>query len=253
MKHSLRIATVNLCYENPISKTTLTTEWITVLSELKIDILFIQEIYAYNIEKMASELEMKILNINHFEGIRVLINPLLLVIIDNNHVKLKSGRKPIYIGGIHLDDVPSLPHHMNNMIYKSSEIIPLSYSMQQILDLCATRRLPRIKEELKNIKHTDRAIIAGDFNEPSHLDLDNIKTPVSIELKKNGFIDTYRYIHKGFDYTWPVGGFYKKEPEQRIDFIYTKNLKVESSHVFDNGDDAKWLSDHKMVITRILI
>jgi len=256
MKHPLRIATINLCDENPMSKTTLIKKWIAELLKLRVDILFIQEIYKYNIEKMAADLGLKLLIVNHFEGICVLINPSKLVIIDNNHVKMHSGIKPIYIGGIHLDDIPSLPHHMNNMIYKSSEIIPLSLTIPQLLKLCAKRRLPRLQEELKSIKNADRAIIAGDFNEPSHLDLDNIRTPCSIELAKNGFIDTYRHMHglsKEFEpgYTWPAGQFYKNAPEQRIDFIYTKNVEIVSSDTYGGG--SKWISDHKMVITDILV
>ena len=251
MKHPLRIATINLCDENPMSKTALIKKWIDVLLKLKVDILFIQEIF--NIEKFATDLGMKLLNIDHGDGICVLINPSKLVIIDNNHVKLHSDINPIYIGGVHLDDIPSLSHHMINMIYKSSEIIPLSLTRQQLLKLCAKRRLPRLQEELKSIKNADRAIIAGDFNEPSHLDLDNIQTPCSIELAKNGFIDTYRHMH-GLDksgYTWPAAQFYKNEPDQRIDFIYTKNVEIVSSDTY--GEGSKWISDHKMLITDILV
>ena len=251
MKHPLRIATINLCDENPMSKTTLIKKWIAELLKLRVDILFIQEIF--NIEKFATDLGMKLLNIDHGEGICVLINPSKLVIIDNNHVKLHSDINPIYIGGVHLDDIPSLSHHMINMIYKSSEIIPLSLTRQQLLKLCAKRRLPRLQEELKSIKNADRAIIAGDFNEPSHLDLDNIQTPCSNELAKNGFIDTYRHMH-GLDksgYTWPAGQFYKNEPDQRIDFIYTKNVEIVSSDTY--GEGSKWISDHKMVITDISV
>ena len=251
MKHPLRITTINLCAENPMSKTTLIKKWIDVLLKLKVDILFIQEIF--NIEKFATDLGMKLLNIDHGDGICVLINPSKLVIIDNNHVKLHSDINPIYIGGVHLDDIPSLSHHMINMIYKSSEIIPLSLTRQQLLKLCAKRRLPRLQEELKSIKNADRAIIAGDFNEPSHLDLDNIQTPCSIELAKNGFIDTYRHMH-GLDksgYTWPAAQFYKNEPDQRIDFIYTKNVEIVSSDTY--GEGSKWISDHKMLITDILV
>ena len=251
MKHPLRITTINLCDENPMSKTALIKKWIDVLLKLKVDILFIQEIF--NIEKFATDLGMKLLNIDHGEGICVLINPNKLVIIDNNNVKLHSDINPIYIGGMHLDDIPSLSHHMINMIYKSSEIIPLSLTRSQLLKLCAKRRLPRLQEELKMCKNADRAIIAGDFNEPSHLDLDNIRTPCSIELAKNGFIDTYRHMH-GLDksgYTWPAAQFYKNEPDQRIDFIYTKNVEIVSSDTY--GEGSKWISDHKMVITDILV
>ena len=246
MKHHLRIVTINLCDEFPGNKTTLLKKWVKILTGVKGDVIFLQEIKAYNLACLASDLDMNILNINNLEGTCVLINPHKLTIIDNNHVKLKSGTKPIYIGGIHLDDIPSLPHHMNNMSYKSSETIPLSYSLEKILKLCEKRRLPRIKEELSKCKRTDRAIIAGDFNEPSHLDLERIKLPVSKEFEKQGFIDTYHYINpKEPGYTWPAGSLYKNEPIQRVDIIYTKNLKVDDSFIYEG---EKWISDHRMVV-----
>jgi len=251
MKHHLRVITMNLCNENTTKKTTLINKWITIFNKVKGDILFLQEINSYNLEKLAGELCMKLLHINNVENTCVLINPYKLTIIDNNHVKLKSGIKPIYIGGIHLDDVPSLPHHMNNMVYKSSETVPLSYSLDKLLKMCVKRRMPRIKEEMAKIRKTDRAIIAGDFNEPSHLDLEKIKVPVSKEFEKHGFIDTYRYKNDEDGYTWPAGGFYKKEPVQRVDIIYTRGLKVAASETYDTGD--KWLSDHKMVITDLVL
>jgi endonuclease/exonuclease/phosphatase family metal-dependent hydrolase len=252
MKHHLRVITMNLCNENPMKKGTLINKWITVFTKMKGDILFLQEINSYNLEKLVGELGMKLLNINNLENTCVLINPYKLNIIDNNHVKLKTGIKPIYIGGIHLDDIPSLPHHLNNVVYKSSETVPLSYSLEKLLKMCTKRRLPRIKEELSKIKKNDRAIIAGDFNEPSHLDLDKIKVPVSKEFEKQGFIDTYRYKNgdePGF--TWPAGAFYKKEPVQRVDIIYTKGMKIVASETYDTGD--KWLSDHRMVITDLIL
>lgn len=257
MKHHLRVITMNLCNENPIKKTTLINRWINIFTKMKGDVIFLQEINSYNMEKMVGELGMKLLNINNLENTCVLINPYKLTILDNTHVKIKSGQinsknKPIYIGGIHLDDIPSLPHHMNNMVYKSSETVPLSYSLDKILKMCEKRRLPRVKQELSMVKKNDRAIIAGDFNEPSHLDLDKIKVPVSKEFEKQGFIDAYRYINEdepGF--TWPAGTFYKKEPVQRVDIIYTKGIKIVDADTYDTGD--KWLSDHKMVIADLVL
>ena len=253
MKHYLRIITANMCNEYPGKKKTLLNKWIKILCKMKGDIIFLQEIHNYNFIKLVDNMGLKILNINNMEEICVLINPNKLTIIDNNNVKIKSSLKTIYIGGIHLDDIPSLTHHMNNMLYNGSEIIPLSYSLQQILQLCSEKRLPRIKEELNKVKNIKRVIIAGDFNEPSHLDLDNINTPISKEFEKHGFIDTYRYINKKENgYTWPSGVLYKKEPPERIDMIYTKNLKVTSSSTYDEIGN-KWLSDHKMVITDIIV
>ena len=256
MERTLRILTINLCDESPGKKPNLLNKWITILSKIKGDILFLQEANSYNIEKLASELGLKILNVDNLEGTCVLVNPIKLTIINDNQVKLINSRKePIYIGNLHLDDVPSVLHHMNNVIYKSSKTIPISSSKSQILKLCAERRLPRLKQELLKAKKYDRAILAGDFNEPSHLDLDNINVPVSKLLEKNGFIDTFWYANPNVDeelgYTWPAGSLYAKEPGQRIDMIYTKNMKIRYSIVYDGPKLAKWISDHKMIITDV--
>ena len=255
MKHTIRILTINLCDEFPGKKTILLNKWIEILSQIKGDILFLQEVNSYNIERLANALGLKILNVNNSEGTSVLVNPKKLSILDNNLVNLLGSRKePIYIGNLHLDDVPSVLHHMNNMVYKSSVSIPISSGKEKILKLCAERRIPRLKQELVEANQYDRAILAGDFNEPSHLDLDNINVPVSKLLEKNGFIDTFWYATTNEDseygYTWPASSLYKKEPGQRIDMIYTKNLKIIHSFVVHS---LKWISDHKLVVTDVEI
>jgi len=253
MKHHIRILTINLCDEFPGKKTILLNKWILILSKIKGDILFLQEVNSYNIERLATSLGLKILNINNSEATSVLVNPKKLTILDNNLVKILNSRKePIYIGNLHLDDIPSVMHHMNNMVYKSSVSIPISSRKATILKLCAKHRIPRLKQEIVKANHYDRAIIAGDFNEPSHLDLDHINVPVSKLLAKNGFIDTYLFSNqtadKEYGHTWPTSLLYKKEPGQRIDMIYTKNLKIINSMVFSS---LNWISDHKMVITDV--
>ena len=250
MNNKLRVITINLCDEYPARKQLLLIQWINILSKIKGDIIFLQEIQSYNLKKLTSKLNMKILSANN-NNTCVLINPYKINIIDTKHIKLKTDTdkmKPIYISCIHLDDIPSIVHHINSIPYKSTEIIPLHYSVNKVLELCATRRLPQIKKEIKTIKKYDRAIIGGDFNEPSHLDLP-LKLPVSKYLKKNGFIDTYRYINNDNGYTWPVGGLYKKEPKMRVDMIYTKNIKILNSKTYGG---SKWISDHKMVITDLV-
>lgn len=252
MVNNIRIIIINLCAECSKNKNNAISKWIKYFTHFKSDIMFLQEIAGYNIEQMANELKMHILNVNYTEYTCVLINPRKLAIIDNFHVKLIRGRKPIYIGAIHLDDVPSIPHHLNKIVYKSSKHIPLSYSLEKVLSICKERRLPRLRQELKPARACDRAIIAGDFNEPSHLDLEGINTPVSKEMEKNGFIDTYKHIHPDEPgYTWPAGNFYKNEPQQRVDFIYTKNIKIIDSDVI--GDDFNWMSDHKIVMADVSI
>jgi endonuclease/exonuclease/phosphatase family metal-dependent hydrolase len=258
MGKNIRILTINLCDEFSGKKTLLLNKWILILSKIKADILFLQEVASYNIENLSDALGLKILNMDDSEGTSILVNPNKFTILDNNVVKLINSRKaPIYIGNLHLDDVPSVPHHMNCMTYKSSEIIPISSSKEKVLKLCAERRLPRLKQELVKAKKYERVILAGDFNEPSHLDLDDVNVPVSKLLEKNGFIDTFWYANPNLDeedgHTWPAGSLYKKEPGQRIDMIYTKKMKIINSISYDGPKSFKWISDHKMVITDVEI
>lgn len=149
MKHNIRILTINLCDEFPGQKTILLKKWTVILSKIKGDILFLQEVNSYNIESLANSLGLKILNVNNSEGTCVLVNPKKLTILDNNLVKILNSRKePIYIGNLHLDDIPSVMHHMNNMVYKSSVSIPISSGKAKILKLCIEHRIPRLKQEL---------------------------------------------------------------------------------------------------------
>uniref|UniRef100_A0A6C0EUK1 Endonuclease/exonuclease/phosphatase domain-containing protein n=1 Tax=viral metagenome TaxID=1070528 RepID=A0A6C0EUK1_9ZZZZ len=248
----LRAITINLCEENTIKNL---LKWINIFLSLKGDIIFLQEISTYDIEKLAFKINMKILNINNLEQTCIMINPKKVIIIDNNHIKVKGLKNlnlnlnthMIYIGNIHLSDIPSITHHLNDKSYKSSVTIPLSYTMPRLLTLCKKNRLPRIKEEMKKI--SEYSIIAGDFNEPSHLDID-INVPISNEFEKNGFIDSYRFKNSSSGNTWPSGKFYQGEPEQRVDFIYTKNFKIIDSFTYETNN---WLSDHKMIVTDLKI
>ena len=258
MGQNLRILTINLCDEFSGKKSLLLNKWVFILSKIKADILFLQEVASYDINSLSTSLGLKILNMNTSEATCVLVNPNKVTILDKNLVKLIHSRKaPIYIGNLHLDDIPSVPHHMNCVTYKSSKTIPISSTKHQILKLCAERRLPKLKQELVKAKKYTRAIIAGDFNEPSHLDLDDVNVPVSKLLEKTGFIDTFWYANPNIDkeegHTWPAGSLYSIEPGQRIDMIYTKNMKIINSISYDGPKLNKWISDHKMVITDVEI
>ena len=60
-------------------------------------------------------------------------------------------------------------------------------------------------------------------------------------------------VSNDIGYTWPSGKMYENEPKQRIDFIYTKNVKKITKSFVYNNENNEWLSDHKMVITDIEI
>ena len=104
-------------------------------------------------------------------------------------------------------------------------------------------------------------IIGGDFNSGSHLDWIQstkknhhnkvVEWPVSLEMYKNDFTDSYRTINPeptvkpGLTWLWG-------KTHDRIDYIYYKgeNLRIINSKVIkDNPPGGFFNSDHKAVLS----
>lgn len=120
-------------------------------------------------------------------------------------------------------------------------------------------------------------LIAGDFNEPSHLDWSDaavvagqqplsVKFPSSSRLASAGLIDIFREVHpdpvKNPGFTWPARSLTSKElgeisqgeltkpvstPTDRIDFIYGSGVTAISADVVVTP------SDHHAVIAEIAL
>lgn len=246
MKTHIRCITINMCKECTRNQDTSYKYITQLLEKLKVDIVFMQETNGYTLSDTAG---LHILKNTPKEHTCVMINPKKLAIIDKTHVRILQNNKTVYVGAVHLDDIPSIPHHMHNITYRSSITLPLKYSMDEILQMSASRRLPRLRKEVAKANLDELAIIAGDFNEPSHLDLKTITPPCSKYMETNGFLDTYKHMHPHtIQFTWPNKHYYPNEPKQRVDYIYTRNITVVSSQI--SGDVQ---SDHKMVISDILL
>ncbi|TCP64415.1 exonuclease III [Baia soyae] len=126
--------------------------------------------------------------------------------------------------------------------------------------------------------------LLGDFNAPSHLDwVESTKNthqgyvldwPVSKKIEQAGMIDSYRAIHPDpaadpgntwspvytYDHPWDTS--YPKEPQDRIDFIYSKGrAKAINSKVFMMGSpkpygqhqNNEWPTDHAAVVSSYTI
>ncbi|MFG2890185.1 endonuclease/exonuclease/phosphatase family protein [Streptomyces sp. NPDC048248] len=113
------------------------------------------------------------------------------------------------------------------------------------------------------------AIVAGDFNTPSHLDWTDatkdkhcdsaVEWPATKAFEDKGFKDSYREVHPNPAEvpgdTWsPVtkeNSDYgnKPEPQDRIDFVLHRggSLKPADSRTYGGGSD--WPSDHLAVVT----
>lgn len=150
-----------------------------------------------------------------------------------------------------------------------------------------------LTHQLEDVAKNRLIILAGDFNEASHLDWTErtkhlydrngvvINWPSSTKLYQNKYKDSFREIypneltHPGF--TWPLNSPWLQDMDERdrIDFIYYREderLKPLKSHLIgpdkiyignklseDAGEDvvllpqSTWPSDHRALITHFLI
>ncbi|MEV7888221.1 HAD-IA family hydrolase [Streptomyces sp. NPDC088357] len=121
-------------------------------------------------------------------------------------------------------------------------------------------RLAQLTDALGRIDETVPVALVGDFNTPSHLDWPDIEWPVTKAAEEAGFVDSYRQAHPDPvaepGHTWsPVQA--APEPQDRIDFVLHRGLRVLDSRTYVSGtprtwpdvEDNDWPSDHAAVIT----
>ena len=124
------------------------------------------------------------------------------------------------------------------------------------------------------------AVMAGDFNSPSHLDwtaatvgarphmTQAVAWPVSSAVEAAGFQDSFRVAHPdplavpGITWTmgYPVPALHEGETQDRIDFIHVKGARVLASEIVGEvgGPDvgigiAPWPSDHRALVTTLAV
>ncbi len=118
-----------------------------------------------------------------------------------------------------------------------------------------------LQPEIENADETP-LIIGGDFNSPSHLDwVDQTKDwhngltvdwPVSKEMQRAGFSDSFREINPDLNYREPT--MTKEMLTYRIDYIYYQGNKLQAtSSNMHNRYKGIWPSDHPAVTTTILL
>ncbi|MDH6583270.1 HAD superfamily hydrolase (TIGR01509 family) [Streptomyces sp. SAI-133] len=121
-------------------------------------------------------------------------------------------------------------------------------------------RLAQLRDTLHRIGDAAPVVLVGDFNCPSHLDRPDTEWPVTKAAEEAGFADSYREAHpdpvRDPGHTWsPVHGH--PEPQDRIDFVLHRGLRVLDSRTCVTGthrtwpdvEDNDWPSDHAAVIT----
>ncbi len=137
-------------------------------------------------------------------------------------------------------------------------------------------RLGQLREALRRIGDGDRAgavpvVLTGDFNCPSHLDRPDVEWPVTKAAEEAGFHDSFRQAHPDPaavpGHTWspihPVheDGSGRPEPQDRIDYVLHRGLRVLDSRTWVTGTpapwpdvaDNDWPSDHAAVVTTFAV
>jgi hypothetical protein len=159
---------------------------------------------------------------------------------------------------IHLDDSPFTFYSIRGIKYEKT---PMNFkNKDEIVKLSYNTKSKDIENILSYIKRypDKKYIIAGDFNEPSHLDDPKNEWIISKKFKETNLIDTYRFIQESKNTTkkkdkwgYNIEGSTccdegNNEPKNRIDFIYVKNMDVVDSKILKKYKD---FSDHLPILS----
>ncbi|SFS73116.1 endonuclease/exonuclease/phosphatase family protein [Paenibacillus sp. BC26] len=183
---------------------------------------------------------------------------------DYVYIEVKPG-KVVAFSNVHLLAYPYGPYDIRDGI-----------SLETVLNNEQNIHMQEMKSRFENLPdlahHGIAVFLTGDFNVPSHLDwIDATKSshfgitvnwPVSTNLEKLQFRDSYREIHSNPvthpAYTWTseIRYPYPNEVHDRIDFVYAAGPSVttNSQVVGENGPYSDivvtpWPSDHRAMLS----
>ena len=174
-------------------------------------------------------------------------------------IRLDDGQE-VAVWSAHLDYTPYGPYEAGFDGLGAGELIAHE-----------SVRVGQMREILRRIADSSDAgspvLLLGDFNTPSHLDWPDVEWPVTKAAEEAGLRDSYREVHpdpvRDPGHTWsPVhveheDGSGRPEPQDRIDYVLYRGLRVLDSRTFVSGTPQvcpdvagnDWPSDHAAVIT----
>lgn len=188
-------------------------------------------------------------------------------------VGIAADGNEIIACNIHLDDAPYQPYQLLSIEYGP---YPFFQTEAEAIASAAATRGPALQllEADLAAAGPGRALIFGDFNEPSHLDWTigtvaagyqpiPVAWPISTRLAALGFTDAFRTIHPdpvarpAFTWTPTSETSDPEDHHDRIDFVYVRGAEVvEAGIVGEKAPEADmvvdpWPSDHRAVAARI--
>lgn len=175
-------------------------------------------------------------------------------------VRVRAGEREVDIWTAHLDYTPYGPYESAFDGLPAAELV----AHEQV-------RLAQMRDALHRIEESAApgvpVVLVGDFNSPSHLDRPDVEWPVTKAAEDAGLRDSYREahpdpaVHPG--HTWsPIHALHedgsgRPEPQDRIDFVLHRGLRVLHSQTCVSGsprpwpdvEHNEWPSDHAAVLT----
>ncbi len=192
-------------------------------------------------------------------------------------VELPSGRQ-VHVASVHLPAAPYQPYQLAKIPYEGGRFISTE---AEAIDEAKAARLPNLEallEDLESALDDDApVVVAGDFNEPSHLDWTSaaaragacpiaVRWPGSMLLEESGLQDAWRALHPdplawpGHTWTPTTRPDDPKDRHDRIDRVHHRGAGLRPVRVKVLGESiatsdlvvAPWPSDHRGVLVSFL-
>ena len=192
-------------------------------------------------------------------------------------VELPSGRQ-VHVASVHLPAAPYQPYQLAGIAYEGGRFI--STEAEAIAEAKAARlaNLEALLEDLEDALDDDApVVVAGDFNEPSHLDWTEsaaragacplaVRWPGSTLLEQAGLQDAWRGLHPdplawpGHTWTPTTRQDDPKDRHDRIDRVHHRGAGLRPMRVKVVGESSAtsdlvvlpWPSDHRGVLVSFL-
>jgi len=242
---------------------------VDVINAVNPDIVALQESFDIGIQ-LADYFNFCFIG-NNDESISVLSKFPIEIIRDNQYKIILNDMDYVNFFNVHLPAHPYQPYDIRDTL--------ITTPAQAIHQAEQTRGIDvdNLVEMISGLDDMMPIIVAGDFNEPSHLDWINhaanptqfqfnnsgepfvVNWPASNKMQNLELIDSYRQINpnpiESPGYTWTP--FYNvDEVHDRIDYIYYKN-QIELDSIFLVGSDIisdiiieNYESDHRSVFAK---
>lgn len=289
---TLTVATFNLLYGG--LETGLPMEaTLAALAELKADVIALQETRASGPEgpgrgrDLGRELagllglhlaEQRVRAPGSLDDVAVLTrHPVAAVSANGLCVVLETPLGALALANWHGAPAPYQPYQLLGVAYGPGRFIATGAEAVAEAEAARGAGLDAVLAALDEVGRGLPAIVAGDFNEPSHLDWSAEAAaaglvpvaaafPQTRKLARAGFTDAWRWRHPDPcarpGATWPAGvpADRAKAPEnraERIDFLHLRGLEPRDAWIVGEAEGAAdlvvspWPSDHRSVVARL--